>query len=215
MLLGSRVESVRLFLPLAVAIAVVATVPGLAQLRSPPQVITTTENAVDGRLLNPNVPRGPVTGPVGAFACSRQTLIADVPCVFVGKRSPVGLSLPHPNKQRRVVEALFLDACLTAVPARPKDCQRKAADAGFACAHAPALQDARGDFPPEASACYREMTEALDDVRSAAAFQSSCCRCASACAPAPAQCSDASRLPSLQGECVNMCAQVCGFGRVQ
>lgn len=187
--------------------------PAAAQLRPPPSVITTQKNAVDGRLLNPNVPRNDLNGPVTAFACSKQTLIADVPCVFVGKRPRVG-ALPHPNTQRREIQAFFLDACLVAVPSRPKDCERKAADAAFTCAHAASLQDAHGNFPPEAGECYRALTDALDDVRSLATFQSSCCRCASACAPAT-QCSDATRLPALRGECVSMCANVCGLVRTR
>ncbi len=212
-------RAVTAFALLSLWSALLFSLPSQAQIQPPPRIIATGADAVDSRLLSPDVPRDSRSAGVSAFACSIRTLRTDQSCVLTKLAEPNQTTATPARAKRRANEAkaIFAEVCDDVAVSPRTLCKDTPAAMLNACAKVSTLRDESGRFTRAAKDCYEAIASALDDVRSASTSGGGCCGCAASC-DAELMCHSttvAAARKRLRGSCVERCRPMCQQGGAQ
>ena len=167
-----------------------------------------------------------------AWACTKDTLRADLPCTVEGASAAQAASKDQAKENARQAKAVADELCADA--ARGESTEPDAGVLKVCLARAPsavkrcggdgqrALLDDGGRFNPGHARCYAAIAQLLRDVRELAELSSSCCDCVhDSCNGSADQCiariadGKTPDAACVHGLCATACAQLTLAGRVK
>jgi hypothetical protein len=200
----------------AVLLALLCSTPDVAEATLPPEALGAP----------PRADESPT-----AWACTVDTLRAGRECVFEAEVTPSGSTDVKAQAASNIRTLREVAPALCAQAAKPPSggaadrelvakCERKFADAAEdACGlegSVPVI-DAKGRFAPAARACYRQLSQVLQDTAMMATVASACCQCAAkhGCPGAGERCHESvtwQELGSAALACLsNQCGEACSL----